>query len=215
MRESSWAPHEHRVFARTGHNLPQEQPQAFAKAALDARAMALAGGAAPLVIRDARADEFEAIGRMMVAVYSGLDGFPRPESQPDTYKGLAGIGDEAAKPDARILVALEKERIAGAVVFYANMAAYRPGGTAPHEIEAAGFRFLAADPDARGRGIAAALIEQCIALARAGRRRRLVVHATEAMKAARAIFAARGFRRAPDLDFVEGSMAVYGFRLAL
>ncbi len=161
---------------------------------LDARAMALAGGAAPLVIRDARADEFEAIGRMMVAVYSGLDGFPKPETQPDAYKALAGIGDEAAKPDARLLVALEKERIAGAVVFYANMAAYRPGGTAPHEIEAAGFRFLAADPQARGRGIAAALIEHCIALARAARRRRLVVHATEAMKAARAIFAARGFQ---------------------
>ena len=71
--------HEHRVFADAGHNLPQEQPQAFAQAVLDARAMALAGGAAPLVIRDARADEFEAIGRMMVAVYSGLDGFPKPE----------------------------------------------------------------------------------------------------------------------------------------
>lgn len=207
--------HKHRVFADAGHDLPQERPQAFAEAVLDASAMALAGGGAPLVVRDARAEDFEAVGRMMVAVFSGLEGFPKPESQPDTYKALAGIGDEAGKPHQRLLVALEKERIAGAVVFYANMAAYRPGGTAPHEIDAAGFRFLAADPQARGRGIAAALIERCVQLARAARRRKLVVHGTEAMKAARAIFAARGFRRAPDLDFVEGSTPVYGFRLAL
>jgi pimeloyl-ACP methyl ester carboxylesterase/GNAT superfamily N-acetyltransferase len=207
--------HERRLFDDTGHNLPQEQPQAFAQAVIDAREMGLAGGAAPLVIRDARADEFEAIGRMMVAAYSGLEGFPKPESQPDAYKALTGIGDEAAKPDLRLLVALEKEQIAGAVVFYPNMAAYRPGGTAPHEIDAAGLRFLAADPEARGRGIAKALIEHCVALATAGRRRGFVVHATDAMKAARAILAARGFKRAPDLDFVQGSMPVYGYLLPL
>jgi pimeloyl-ACP methyl ester carboxylesterase len=33
-------PHEHRVFARTGHNLPQERPAEWAKAVLDARALA-------------------------------------------------------------------------------------------------------------------------------------------------------------------------------
>ncbi len=207
--------HEHRVFAGAGHNLPQEQPQAFAQAVLDARAMALAGGAAALVIRDARAEEFEAIGRMLVAVYSGLEGFPKPESQPDYYRRLAQIGDEAGKPAARLVVAEEDGRIAGAVVYYADMAAYGSGGSAPHELDAAGFRFLAADPEARGRGIATALIEHCVGLARAARRRRLVIHSTDAMKAARAIYTARGFKRAPDLDFVQGSLAVYGLRLEL
>lgn len=33
-------PHEHRVFARAGHNLPQERPAEWAQAVLDARAMA-------------------------------------------------------------------------------------------------------------------------------------------------------------------------------
>ena len=207
--------HEHRVFADTGHNLPQERPQDFARSVLDARAMALAGGAAPLVIRDARADEFDAVGQMMVAVYSGLEGFPRPESQPDYYQLLAQIGDQTAKPDTRLLVALEKGRIVGAVVFYAEMAGYGSGGTATAERDAAGFRFLAADPTARGRGVAKALVETCIETARAGSRRRLVIHSTDAMKAARAIYAARGFVRTPDLDFVQGSMPVYGFRLEL
>jgi pimeloyl-ACP methyl ester carboxylesterase len=34
-------PHEHRVFRRAGHNLPQERPKDFARALIDARAMAL------------------------------------------------------------------------------------------------------------------------------------------------------------------------------
>jgi len=207
--------HEHRVFERAGHNLPQERPREFAKAVLDARAMALAGGAAPLVIRDARPDEFAAIGRMMVAVYSGLDGFPSPKTQPDYYALLEKINDQAAKPGARLVVALEKERIAGAVVFYADMGAYGSGGTATAEKDAAGFRFLAADPEARGRGVAKALVEHCVEAARAAGRKRLVIHSTAAMKAARAIYAARGFLRAPDLDFDQGSMPVYGYRLAL
>jgi pimeloyl-ACP methyl ester carboxylesterase len=33
-------PHEHRVFHRAGHNLPQERPREWARAVLDARAMA-------------------------------------------------------------------------------------------------------------------------------------------------------------------------------
>jgi pimeloyl-ACP methyl ester carboxylesterase len=36
-------PHEHRVFHRAGHNLPQERPRDWARAVLDARAMALGG----------------------------------------------------------------------------------------------------------------------------------------------------------------------------
>ncbi len=207
--------HQHRVLADTGHNLPQERPHDFAGAVLDARAMALAGGAAPLDIRDARADEFEAVGQMMIAVYLGLEGFPRPESQPDYYQLLAHIGDQTAKPHARLLVALEKGRIVGAVVFYADMAGYGSGGTATAEKDAAGFRFLVADPAARGRGVATALIETCIETARAAGRRSLVIHSTDAMKTARAIYVARGFERAPDLDFVQGSMPVYGFRLSL
>jgi pimeloyl-ACP methyl ester carboxylesterase/GNAT superfamily N-acetyltransferase len=207
--------HEHRVFAGTGHNLPQERPREFAEAVLDARAMALAGGATPLLIRDARPGEFGAIGVMMVAVYSGLEGFPRPETQPDYYRLLANIGEQTAKPGVRLLVALEKERIAGAVVFYAEMAQYGSGGTATAERDAAGFRFLASDPEARGRGVAKALVEYCIEAARAAGRRRLVIHSTAAMKAARAIYSARGFERAPDLDFVQGALPVYGYRLPL
>lgn len=36
-------PHEHRVFENVGHNLPQENPKAWAQAVLDARALDIAG----------------------------------------------------------------------------------------------------------------------------------------------------------------------------
>ena len=35
-------PHEHRIFTQAGHNLPQERPEDWARAVLDARAMAIA-----------------------------------------------------------------------------------------------------------------------------------------------------------------------------
>jgi len=34
-------PHQHRIFKRAGHNLPQERPEEWARAVIDARAMAL------------------------------------------------------------------------------------------------------------------------------------------------------------------------------
>ena len=40
-------PHEHRVFKGAGHNLPQERPADWARAVLDARAMAPAGSVQP------------------------------------------------------------------------------------------------------------------------------------------------------------------------
>ena len=96
MRESSSGATSIACSRAPGTTCPRSSRRPLPNAVLDARAMALAGGAAALVIRDARAEEFEAIGRMLVAVYSGLEGFPKPESQPDYYRRLAQIGDRPA-----------------------------------------------------------------------------------------------------------------------
>ena len=53
---------------------------------------------APLEVRDVRPAEFDALGRLMVEVYSGLDGFPKPADQPRYYEMLAGIGRFTEKP---------------------------------------------------------------------------------------------------------------------
>jgi pimeloyl-ACP methyl ester carboxylesterase/ribosomal protein S18 acetylase RimI-like enzyme len=236
-------PHRHRVFKGAGHNLPQERPEEFARALLDARAMALPSargaklsrpsspnrdratdaalasatgeGGDGLEIRDARPEEFEAIGRLMVEAYSSLDGFPKQDAQPAYYDTLKRIGEQATKPGVRVLVACEEGALVGAVVYFSDMAHYGSGGAAPLERKASGFRFLAVRPRAQGRGVAKALVERCVETAVADGHRCVVIHSTAAMRIARALYEKRGFRRAPDLDIVQGRLKISGFRLML
>ena len=233
--------HEHRVFKGAGHNLPQERPEEWARAVLDARAMRLAStvegmpsrpsssdrdqaagasvgsessaGGDGLEIRDARPEEFEPVGRLMIEAYSRLEGFPTQDAQPGYYESLRRIGERTAKPGVRLLVACEGSSLVGAVVYFSDMAQYGSGGAAPLERNASGFRFLAVDPKAQGRGVAKALVERCVEIAAADRRRCVVIHSTEPMRIARALYEKRGFRRAPELDFLQSGYPVSGYRL--
>jgi pimeloyl-ACP methyl ester carboxylesterase/GNAT superfamily N-acetyltransferase len=221
-------PHEHRAFRGAGHNLPQERPEEFARAVLDARAIALGDDPFPhrgriamghgeggLEIRDARPEEFEEIGRLEVEAYSRLDGFPGKDVQPTYYDALARIGEQAAKPGVRLIVACEGSALVGVVVYFSDMDHYGSGGTARFERNASGFRFLAVDPKAQRRGVAKALIERCVEMAEANGHRCVVIHSTEPMRVARSLYERRGFRRAPDLDFLQGGLPVSGYRLML
>jgi len=168
-----------------------------------------------LVIRDARPEECAALGRLMVEVYSGLEGFPRPEEQPKYYEMLANIGQMTQKPGARLLVAVRGEALLGGVVYFADMAQYGSGGSATRETNAAGFRLLAVAPGARGSGAGRALAGRCVELAREDRLGQVIIHTTNAMRIAWAMYAKMGFERSPDLDFMQGELQVFGFRLAL
>ena len=74
---------------------------------------------APYSVRNARPEEFSDIGKLMVRVYSQLDGFPNESDQPDYYKMLANVGELTIKPETDLLVAVSAEdKIVGAVVFF-------------------------------------------------------------------------------------------------
>src|SRR5205823_382345 len=64
----------------------------------------------------------------------------------------------------------------------------------------AGVRMLGVDPAHQGRGIGTALVEACIARARADARTALVLHSTPWMEAAHAVYRRLGFHRAPGRD---------------
>lgn len=170
---------------------------------------------AGFLVREARPDEFDGLGRLMVAVYAGLEGFPGPGEQPKYYDMLARIGLMAEKPGAKLLVAVADGKLLGGVVHFSDMAQYGSGGTATQERDAAGFRLLAVSPEARGLGVGRALVLYCIELARAGGKAQVVIHSTEAMKVAWGMYERMGFRRSPDLDFLQGELPVFGFRLKL
>ena len=64
-------------------------------------------------------------------------------------------------------------------------------------------------------GVGMALVEACLQRAREDRHRQVVIHTTGAMKVAWKMYESRGFQRAPDLDFRQGDLQVFGFRLAI
>ena len=108
---------------------------------------------APLRIRNLRANEAIALGRLMVEVYSNLAGFPTPVEQPHYYELLANIGSFAHKKDARVLVALTAEDdLVGGIVYFGDMAEYGSGGTATTMKGASGIRLLGVSPGFRKLG---------------------------------------------------------------
>ena len=152
----------------------------------------------------------------MAKVYSGLAGFPTEAEQPAYYSMLRNIGEFVARPATSLLVAVdEMNTIAGAVVFFSDMKYYGSGGTATQEKEAAGFRLLAVDEVFRGRGIGKKLTMECIDRTRKLKLPQLIIHTTQAMQTAWTMYEKLGFRRSTDLDFMQGNLQVFGFRLFL
>ena len=165
-------------------------------------------------IRNARAEEYPEIGKLMVQVFSQLEGFPKETEQPDYYKLLANVGELTKKPGTEILVAFSAEgKIAGAVVYFSDMQYYGSGGTAIQEKNAAGFRLLAVDPDNRGQGIGKLLTIECINKTKEKKIPQLIIHTTKAMQTAWNMYEKLGFKRSMDLDFMQGTLPVFGFRL--
>jgi len=167
-------------------------------------------------IREARPEEFEALGSLLVDVYASLDGFPKPDEQPRYYALLANIGEFTRKPQVQLLVALDEgDRLLGGVVYFGDMAHYGSGGSAGTLTDASGIRLLGVAAAARGRGVGRALTEACIQRARERGHARVVLHTTRAMQVAWGMYERLGFARAPALDFMQGDLPVFGFSLDL
>ncbi|MEP7376394.1 MAG: GNAT family N-acetyltransferase [Chitinophagaceae bacterium] len=171
---------------------------------------------AEYTVRNAIPAEFEKIGKLLVQVYSQLDGFPKESEQPGYYKMLANIGELTTKPGTELLIAVSSSGdIAGAVVYFTDMKYYGSGGIATNEKNASGFRLLAVDPRYRGQGIGKVLTNTCIQEAKDKKVRQMIIHSTTAMQTAWKMYEAIGFKRSEDLDFMQGELPVYGFRLSL
>jgi len=167
-------------------------------------------------VRNAKPEEFAEIGKLMVQVYSQLEGFPKENEQPDYYKMLANIGELTNKPETELLVAVSAQnKIAGGVVYFSDMKYYGSGGTATLEKNASGFRLLAVDPSIRGQGIGKILTHECIKKAKDRKLDQMVIHTTMAMQTAWKMYENIGFKRSEDLDFMQGQLPVFGFRLVL
>jgi GNAT superfamily N-acetyltransferase len=167
-------------------------------------------------VRNARPGEFAEIGKLMVRVYSGLEGFPKQDDQPAYYDMLSNIGELTNNPGTELLVAVSPAgTIAGGVVYFSDMEYYGAGGIAAHEQNAGGFRLLAVDPSARGQGIGKLLVNECLRKAKAAKLCQVIIHSTSAMQTAWRMYESMGFKRSDDLDFMQEKLPVFGFRLRI
>ena len=164
----------------------------------------------------ARREEYAEVGALMASAYAGLAGFPSRDEQPDYYAMFDDLGALAERPQAALVVARDGSgELLGGVLYFGDMRHYGAGGTARDAANASGLRLLAVEPKARGRGIGRALTLACVERARRRGHAEILLHTTEYMSAAWALYERMGFERAVDLDFLQGTLAVRGFRLSL
>ncbi|MDF3141286.1 MULTISPECIES: GNAT family N-acetyltransferase [unclassified Streptomyces] len=148
-----------------------------------------------IVIRQAKPDEYDALGEITARAYlqDGLLDF----GESDEYLGeLKDVAKRAAA--AEVLVAVEKGRLRGGVTFV-------PGGGPMADIAGPGeatIRMLAVAQDARGRGAGEALVRACIDRARATEGCvRIVLSTQRTMHSAHRIYERLGFVRTPERDW--------------
>ncbi len=163
-----------------------------------------AGG---VTVREARSDEYAALGEAVVAAY-------RAESVAEVAWYLDEIRKVAERAAAvPVLVAVDGEsRVLGGVTYVPG-----PGPFAESERpDEAGFRMLGVAPWAQGRGVGRALVEACIARAQADGRRRLVLLTRREFRTAIALYERLGFTRAPARDWVPvPGVSLIGYELDL
>lgn len=169
-----------------------------------------------LKIRNAIPEEFEIVGKLMVNVYSQLEGFPKISEQPEYYKMLLNVGNLTKNDNTELLVAISnKNKIVGTVVYFSDLKNYGSGGSVTKIKNGSGFRLLAVDPEERGKGIGKLLSIECINRAKSLNQNQLFIHSTESMKIAWGMYERLGFSRYTEIDFIQGELPVFGFKLSI
>jgi ribosomal protein S18 acetylase RimI-like enzyme len=161
-------------------------------------------------IRDAGPEDHEAIRAVTLAAYAEYAAL-----MPHLWDGYRrNILATLARPaPAAQLVAERAGVIVGTVLLYPTAPA-RPGadGARARCVEPE-VRLLAVAPAARGRGVGAALMGECLRRARASGAPALTLHTTGVMQAAIRVYERLGFVRAPELDVeVAPGLTVSGYR---
>jgi GNAT superfamily N-acetyltransferase len=165
-----------------------------------------------LHIRDAHDDERDALRDVTLAAYQEYAAIlPEPIWAGYRRQLLATLNAEA--PAERI-VAEQHGAIVGSVLLFPPAAKAYTGTAA--SVDYPEVRLLAVLPGARGRGVGAALIDECARRARRAGATTLGLHTMDMMRTAVRMYERMGFVRAPDLDFTPAEgVLVKGYRLDL
>jgi ribosomal protein S18 acetylase RimI-like enzyme len=164
---------------------------------------------APVKIREATPADFDEIARLTLAAYRALSVWVG-----DDY--AAELADVAGRAEsgATVLVAEDGDgRLVGSVTLVLPPSPFFEWISGVDGD--CGFRMLAVDPEAQGRGIGPALVDECLRRSRAAGRARMLIGSTPWMTTAHRIYQRVGFVRRPDLDQQWGPITGWAFVLDL
>lgn len=166
-----------------------------------------------LQIRGARPDDREAIRAVTLAAYQEYAAPMRAHWAGYRQNILETIAD--ALP-AEQFVAEYEGTIVGTVLLYPAGTAMPPSRAGIVRRSWPEVRLLAVVPGARGHGIGAALMQECVRRAREAGADALTLHTTTMMQTAMRLYARLGFVRASELDFQPApGVTIEGYRLDL
>jgi ribosomal protein S18 acetylase RimI-like enzyme len=164
-------------------------------------------GGAAFAVREARPDEYEALGEITVGAYRAVG-----ETEEAYYPELRAV-DERAR-EVPVLVAIEAGtgRVLGGVTYVPGPGPYHEGEFG----EGASFRMLAVAAEAQGRGVGRALVAACVARAREAGRPAIGIFTRPFMTAAHRLYESLGFKRVTELDWqFEPGEWLWAYRLDL
>jgi len=166
-----------------------------------------------LRIRDAKEGDQEAIGEVTLAAFQEY-----AAQMPIHWEGYRqGILATLANVEPAEQIVAEREGvIVGAILLYPAGSVYSPPNNPPMTRAWPEMRLLAVAPAARGFGIGAALVHECIRRARRSGSQALTLHTSDVMQVAMRMYERMGFVRDPELDFrLSETVTVKGYRFNL
>ena len=165
-----------------------------------------------LVVRQAGPEDRATVARLTLLAYREY----ATSMEPDAWAALEAAVHASLADDAGVtrLVAVQDGAIVGSAALYApQFAAY---GDLASPAAWPEVRLVAVAPEARGRGVARALVEECIRRARAAGATAVGLHTSRSMRAALRLYERMGFVRDPEHDFQPpGAELVEGYLLRL
>lgn len=152
-----------------------------------------------MIIRDAKVGELEVIRELRLQAYQ--EHAPKIPKEHWLALKKSVLSDESIELDVeRIVIELNDEIVGSIVLFPAKMEVYK--GLIEGEQEYPELRMLAVAPQARGKGVAKALVNECLRRTKEKGYAAMGLHTSDFMGDAVKLYEGLGFERIPHKDFV-------------
>lgn len=167
-----------------------------------------------MIIRDAAESELAYIKELRLHAYKEHEQ-KIPKDHWNVLK-LQISSDEDSKQDVDQVVAVIDDKIAGTVVLFPPKAALYEG-LLEDELDYPEIRKLSVSPEFRGKGVAKALIAECIKRTKNRGIQAIGLHTADFMENAVKLYEDLGFERLPQYDFepADDGIIVKAFRISI